>query len=69
MGPLQLGNLASGRWRYLTEGEVRALRQEILQIRSSNRGRGQSRRSRRPGRRSRSSSRGKSRSSDRRRKA
>jgi hypothetical protein len=68
MGPLQLGNLASGRWRYLTEGEVRALRQEILQVRTPNRGRGQNRRSRRPGRRRRSSNRGNTRGSNRRRR-
>lgn len=44
MGPLQLGTLASGKWRYLSEPEVRLLRKEGLppdkpQTRGGQRGR------------------------------
>lgn len=31
MGPLKLGGLAPGKWRYLTEGEVRSLKRELGQ--------------------------------------
>lgn len=35
MGPLSLGNLASGKWRYLTDGEISALTGEAASVKKS----------------------------------
>ncbi len=43
MGSLQLGDLTTGRWRYLREGEVNALRKEAGLIRQTSESRGQPR--------------------------
>lgn len=44
MGSLQLGDLTTGRWRYLREGEVNALRKEVGLTRKSSEARQQPRR-------------------------
>ncbi|MGC9347274.1 MAG: pseudouridine synthase [Anaerolineae bacterium] len=47
MGPLKLGGLPSGKWRYLTDEEVRSLRQELRQASRSRSPRSSSRSRRR----------------------